>query len=98
MGEIGFGMGFALNRKHNSLKFNKIARGLGGLDRQSLVAGHYPSGIINERLFVMMDKQKSTPGLFEKLGNYDSNADEIELMMDDEYRQLMNYLLFLSLG
>ncbi len=46
----------------------------------------------------MMDKQKSTPGLFEKLGNYDSNADEIELMMDDEYRQLMNYLLFLSLG
>ncbi len=98
MGKIGFGTGFALNRNHNSLKFNKIARGLGGLDRQSLVAGHYPSGIINERLFVMMDKQKSTPGLFEKLGNYDSNADEIELMMDDEYRQLMNYLLFLSLG
>jgi hypothetical protein len=93
-----FWHGLCSYTNYNSLKFNKIARGLGGLDRQSLVAGHYPSGIINERLFIMMDKQKSTPGLFEKLGNYDSNADEIELMMDDEYRQLMNYLLFLSLG
>lgn len=71
---------------------------MGGLDRQSLVAVHYPSGIINERLFVMMDKQKSEPGLFERLGEYDLDADEIELMKDDEYRKIMNYLLFISLG
>ena len=68
------------------------------MDRQSLVAGHYPSGIIKERLFVMMDKQKSKPGLFERLGDYDSNANEIELLKDEEYRQLMNYPLFVSLG
>ena len=46
----------------------------------------------------MMDKQKSVPGLFERLGDYDPDANEIELMMDDEYRQLMNYLLFVSFG
>ncbi len=71
---------------------------MGGLDRQSLVTGHYPSGIINERLFVVMDKQKSVPGLFERLGEYDLNAEETELMMNDEYRKIMNYLLYISLG
>ncbi len=98
MDKIKFGTGLALNIKYYSLKFNKIARGLGGLDRESLVAGHYPGGIINERLFVMMDKQKSKPGLFERLGDYDPNANEVELLKDEEYRQLMNHLLFISLG
>ncbi len=45
----------------------------------------------------MMDKQKSEPGLFERLGEYDLDADEIELMKNDEYRKIMNYLLFISL-
>jgi hypothetical protein len=90
--------GLCYFKGYNSLKFNKIARGLGGLDRQSIVAGHYPSGIINERLFVVMDKRKSVPGVFERLGAYDFNASKDPLMMVDDYRKLMNYLQFISLG
>lgn len=85
-----------------SFKFNKLTvnhvEDPANLKKQPKHPAGRQGGIINERLFIMMEKEKSRPGPFELLGNYDSNKSEAELFSDAEYRHLVNLLLYLSLG
>lgn len=62
--------------------------------RPDLVAKHRDAG--RKRYFVSLAKKTSRPGIFETLGSYDLYTDDAELFGDDQYRRLMNILIYRS--
>ena len=53
-------------------------------------------GARKKRYFVSLAKKTSRPGIFEMLGSYDMKKDDAELFGDDQYRRLMNILIYRS--
>jgi len=64
--------------------------------RPGLVGKHTGTG--QKRYFVSLAKKTSRPGIFEMLGSYDLNTDDAELFGDDQYRRLINLLIYRSQG
>lgn len=50
----------------------------------------------HKRDFLSLARKTSRPGIFELLGSYDLNTDDANLFGDDQYRRLMNLLVYRS--